>query len=80
VTVKLLEAAVERPDVLEMSTLSPLAAATTTALESQQQHSQSLPPPPLLLSSASVPCGLVDGTSMNEECAAVDAVGSMPPL
>jgi len=25
-------------------------------------------------------CGLVDGTSMNEECAAVDAVGSMPPL
>jgi len=25
-------------------------------------------------------CRLVDGTSMNEECVAVDAVGSMPKL
>jgi len=24
--------------------------------------------------------GPLDGTSMNKECAAVDAVGSMPPL
>jgi len=24
-------------------------------------------------------CGLVDGTSMNEECAAVDAVGAEAP-
>ena len=27
-----------------------------------------------------VACRLVDGTSMNEECVAVDAVGSMPKL
>ena len=25
-------------------------------------------------------CRPVDGTSMNKECAAIDAVGSMPPL